>query len=121
MFCKKVVLKNFAKLTGKCFCYSLFFSNAASLRHATLSKRRLWHRCFPVNFAKFLRTPFFIEHIRELLLYISMVPLTRKENSKHFILVCSFSTAKLLFRRNNRICREDLVSKVSSVASHQTK
>ena len=25
---------------------------------ATLLKRRLWHRCFPVNFAKFLRTPF---------------------------------------------------------------
>ena len=21
-------------------------------------KKRLWHRCFPVNFAKFLRTPF---------------------------------------------------------------
>ena len=25
---------------------------------ATLLKKRLWHRCFPVNFAKFLRTPF---------------------------------------------------------------
>ena len=23
----------------------------------TLLKKRLWHRCFPVNFAKFLRTP----------------------------------------------------------------
>ena len=23
---------------------------------------RLWHRCFPVNFAKLLRTPFFTEH-----------------------------------------------------------
>ena len=28
------------------------------LRLATLLKRRLWHRCFPVNFMKFLRTPF---------------------------------------------------------------
>ena len=28
------------------------------LRPATLLKRRLWHRCFPVNFMKFLRTPF---------------------------------------------------------------
>ena len=27
-------------------------------RPATLLKRRLWHRCFPVNFVKFLRTPF---------------------------------------------------------------
>ena len=25
---------------------------------ATLLKKRLWHRCFPVNFTKFLRTPF---------------------------------------------------------------
>ena len=25
---------------------------------ATLLKKRLRHRCFPVNFAKFLRTPF---------------------------------------------------------------
>ena len=28
------------------------------LRPATLLKRRLWHGCFPVNFVKFLRTPF---------------------------------------------------------------
>ena len=25
---------------------------------AILLKKRLWHKCFPVNFAKFLRTPF---------------------------------------------------------------
>ena len=25
---------------------------------ATLLKNRLWHRCLPVNFVKFLRTPF---------------------------------------------------------------
>ena len=35
---------------------------------ATLLKKRLWHRRFPVNFAKFLRTPFFIEHLWWLLL-----------------------------------------------------
>ena len=32
------------------------------------SKKNLWHRCFPVNFSKFLRTPFFTEHLRWLLL-----------------------------------------------------
>ena len=26
--------------------------------------KRLWHRCFPVNFAKFLGTPFFINHLQ---------------------------------------------------------
>ena len=31
---------------------------------ATLLKKRLCHRCFPVNFAKFLRTPFLTEHLR---------------------------------------------------------
>ena len=31
-------------------------------------KKRPWHRCFPVNFAKFLRTPFLTEHFRWLLL-----------------------------------------------------
>ena len=30
---------------------------------ATLLKKRLWHRCFPVNFVKFLRTPFLTEHL----------------------------------------------------------
>ena len=35
---------------------------------ATLLKKRLWHWCFPVNFVKFLRTPFRIEHLWRLLL-----------------------------------------------------
>ena len=34
----------------------------------TLLKKRLWQRCFPVNFVKFLRRPFFTEHLRWLLL-----------------------------------------------------
>ena len=32
---------------------------SAGLRPATLLKKRLWHRCFPMDFAKFLRSPFF--------------------------------------------------------------
>ena len=31
---------------------------------ATLLKRNFCHRCFPVNFAKFLRTPFLTEHLQ---------------------------------------------------------
>ena len=30
---------------------------------ASLLKKRLWHRCFPVKFVKFLRIPFFTEHL----------------------------------------------------------
>ena len=34
------------------------FLKVAGLRPATLLKKRLWHKCFPVNFVKFLRIPF---------------------------------------------------------------
>ena len=52
VFCKKGVLRNFAKFTGKHLYQSL------------------WYRSFPVNFVKFLKTPFFIEHLWWLLLYL---------------------------------------------------
>ena len=55
VFCWKHVFKNFKKFAGNHLCLSLFL---IKLRSATLFKKRLWHRCFPVNFAKFLRTPF---------------------------------------------------------------
>ena len=56
------ILKHFAIFTGKHLCQSLFFNKVESLRPATLYKRRLWHSCCPVNFAKFVRTSFFAEH-----------------------------------------------------------
>ena len=60
VFCKKGVLKNFAKSTGKHLCQSLLFNNKATgLVPASLLKKKLWYRCFPVNFAKFLRGPFY--------------------------------------------------------------
>ena len=38
------------------------------LQASTLLKKRLWHSCFPVNIAKFLRPPFFTEHLRTVFL-----------------------------------------------------
>ena len=64
VFCKKGVYRNFAKFTGKQLCQSRFFNNV------TLLKKRLCYRCFPVNFAKFPRTPFLTEHLLWLLLSI---------------------------------------------------
>ena len=52
MFCKKSLLKNLARRP----------------RPATLFKKRLRYRCFPVKLAKFLRKLPFIEHIKWLLL-----------------------------------------------------
>ena len=71
VFCKKDVLKNFAKFTGQHLYQSLFFNKVAVLRPSTLLKKRPWHRCFPVNFVNFLRTPFYKEHVRWLLLNFS--------------------------------------------------
>ena len=51
-------LKSFIKFTRKRLCQSLFFNKVAELSPATLLKNRLRHRCFPMNFVKFLRTPF---------------------------------------------------------------
>ena len=51
---------------------SLFFNKVADLRPATLLRKRFWHRCFPVNFAKFLRAHFSIELLRWLLLQIGV-------------------------------------------------
>ena len=55
---RKGVLRNFAQFTGRHLCQSLIFNRVAGLRSAILLKKKLWHKCFPVKFAKFLRTPF---------------------------------------------------------------
>ena len=39
VFCKKGILRNFAKFPGKHLCQSLFFNKVAGLRPATLFKR----------------------------------------------------------------------------------
>ena len=69
---KKGVLRNFTKFTGNHLCQGLFFNKVAGLRPTTLLKIRLWHRCFPVNFAKFLRTPLLTEHLRWLLMVVPL-------------------------------------------------
>ena len=63
---KKGVLRNFARFTGRHLCQSLFFNS--------------WHRCFPVNFAKLLRTPFQQDTSRRLLLSFYKKILTNLKN-----------------------------------------
>ena len=41
LFCKKGVLRNFAKFTGRHLCQNLFFNKVTGLRPATLFKKRL--------------------------------------------------------------------------------
>ena len=56
---RKYFFRNFANLIiRKHLRQSLFFNKVAGLRTATLLKKRPWHRCFVVNFEKYLKTPF---------------------------------------------------------------
>ena len=61
VFCKKGVVKNFAKFTGKHLCWSLFLNKVTGFKTATLLKERIQHKCFPVNFSKLLTVAFFTE------------------------------------------------------------
>ena len=62
---RKGVVRNFAKFSGKFLCQIIFLIKlqVSGLRPATLLKKRLWHRCFPVNFVKNFINTFFTEHI----------------------------------------------------------
>ena len=55
VFCEKVVLRNFAKFTGKHLCQSLFFNNVAE----TLAQ------VFSCEFCEISKNTFFKEHIRK--------------------------------------------------------
>ena len=74
--CKKVFLE-VSKIHRKRPVPESLFNKVASLRPATLLKKRLWHRCFPVTFVKFLTTPFLQNTSGRLLLQNSVndVPL----------------------------------------------
>ena len=61
------VFKSFSNFTGKHLRWSLKACN--------FIKKRLQPRCFPVKFAKFLRTPFFTEHLRWMLLFLKLFSL----------------------------------------------
>ena len=54
---KKVVLRNFAKFTGKRLCQSLFFNKVAGLRLATLLKKRL-AQAFSCEFCDIIKNTF---------------------------------------------------------------
>ena len=63
VLCKKVFLEIFNSQ-----------ENFTGFRPATLLKKRLLHRCFPVNLVKFLRIPFLQNTSGQLLLLVSFEP-----------------------------------------------
>ena len=74
---KLVGLRATFTLLSRCFFQKqlpevfLEISQNSQENNATLLKKWLWHRCLPVNFAKFLRTPFLDNTSGRLLLFFS--------------------------------------------------
>ena len=60
---KKLFLEISQKFTVKHRTRASFLIKS-QVRPATFFKKRLWHRCFPANFAKFPLTPLLKEHFR---------------------------------------------------------
>ena len=69
MFCKEGVLRNFAKLTEKHLCQSLFFNKVAGLRPGTVEALA---QVFPCEFCEVSKSTFSTEHLRWLLLFMEI-------------------------------------------------
>ena len=91
LFCTKICSKKFGKIHRKTpVPESLFLIKFAA---STLLKKRLQHRCFSVNLAKFLRTPFLRSSSGRLLLFI-VIPkekylVAHSISSRHLLQVTS--------------------------------
>ena len=62
VFCKKVVFENYQNAQKNIFARVSFLIRLQT--SGTVLKKRPWHKCFRVKFAKFLRTPFSIEYLQ---------------------------------------------------------
>ena len=58
---KKQSFADFLQNSKKTSVPESLFQKSCRAEAATSLKERLWDKCFPINFEKFLRTPFFIK------------------------------------------------------------
>ena len=75
------------------------FDKVQALGLQLYRKKRLWHKCFPVNFVKFLRTPSSIEHLWWLFLYLipSFAP-NRETSELQPLLLSEVCTVRRYFK-----------------------
>ena len=85
VLCKKMFLEN-SQNSQENTCARVSFLIKLQARPATLLKKRLWHRCFPVSFVNFLRTLFLQNTSGRLLLKQNQVLLVSqiKESWENF-------------------------------------
>ena len=101
----KGVFKNFAKFTGKHMCQSLFFNKVVGFRPGTFLKKRLWHKCFLVNFERILRTPFLHNTSGWLLLNMQQIYRTTPTPKCDFNKVTSLTILKSHFSIGLLLCK----------------
>ena len=106
---KKIILKNFTRFTGKQMCWSLLFNKVSGQRLKTLLKKRLQHRCFLANFAKFLRTLFLQNTPGQLLLTflfyrVSVNGYLYKKFSRNLVKMLDWPCLKIAYLNVKNIC-----------------
>ena len=84
MFYKKPFLQVSQYWQENTCCWCLFFIKLQGFTPATLLKKRLQHRCFPVSIAKFVRTPI-LKNIGERLLLENWVIPSDSELQEEFL------------------------------------
>ena len=107
VFCKNGVLRNSTKIRRKTPVSESFFNKVVGFRPATLLKRRLLHRRFPVNFVKFLRTPFCTEQLwwlllNQFVLYFFMTRWPTKFHQRISIFSSTFANIFLTFKYDDQ-------------------
>ena len=118
VFYKKSCSENVAIFSGKHLRWSLFLTKLQA--HAcNFIKKRLQHRCFPVNIAKFLREPTLKNICERLLLYFTTVFLLWDQDQILFLTLFFISLlflSKPVTKRNKgsrlKFCRRNRNLKV---------
>ena len=75
--------------------------NACARVSFLILKKRLWYKCFPVNFVKFLRTPIFIEHLWCLLLVFLHIHFSGKTRRGVYSYARGLKTKDFMFRSSH--------------------
>ena len=70
VFCKKGILGNFAKFTGKHLCQVLFFNKVVGLRPANFIEKETLAQVFSCGICEISKSTFFTEHLRWLLQFL---------------------------------------------------
>ena len=120
VFCKKGVLRNFPKFTGKYLCQSLFFNKVVGLRPGIFIKKETMAQVFSVNFAKFLSTPFLKELLRWLLLHLAYI-ISKKVNTQQWRFSIRNRNSRLeVFLKISQNSQENACFRVSFLVKLQT-